>query len=313
MFEDVIVKPILNALVLLYSIVPGGDFGVAIILFTILIRTLMYPLVRSQLHQSRTMHKLQPELAKIKARAAGDKQQEASQMMDLYKRYGISPFRSILILIIQLPIFIGLYQVIQVFTLHINQLAHYTYPFVQQIPSVKAIIDTPASFNNTMLGVIDLTKTTFGNHGVDYILLLLAFISAATQYILTKQTMPQSTVKKKFRDIVAEAAEGKSTNQTDMNAAMMSGMAKFMPAMMFLIMISLPGALALYYTVSNLVAVAQQHYLLSKDTEELEIIADENPIIKVSKKTPKSSPPRKTEEAHITRIKANDTRRKKEK
>lgn len=312
MFEEVIVKPILNALVLLYSIVPGGDFGVAIILFTILIRALMYPLVRSQLHQSRMMNKLQPELAKIKARAAGDKQQEASQMMDLYKRYGINPFRSILILIIQLPIFIGLYQVIQVFTLHINQLAHYTYPFVQQIPSVKAIIDTPASFNHTMLGIIDLTKTTFGNHGVDYILLILAFISAATQYILTKQTMPQATVKKKFRDIVAEAAEGKSTNQTDMNTAMMRSMAKFMPAMMFLIMISLPGALALYYTVSNLVAVAQQHYLLSKDTQELEIIADENPV-KVSKKIAKSTVSRDTKEAHITRIKANDTRRKKEK
>ena len=69
MFETLIVQPIFNALLLIYSLIPGGDFGVALIIFTILIRMLMYPLVKKQLHQTKMMKKLQPELKKIKERA----------------------------------------------------------------------------------------------------------------------------------------------------------------------------------------------------------------------------------------------------
>ena len=116
MFDTLVVHPIFNALMLLYSIIPGGDFGIAIILFTIIVRTLMYPLVRSQLHQTKMMRKMQPELKKIKEAAAGNKQLEATQQMELYKKFGISPFRSILILIVQLLIFIGLYMVCLLYT-----------------------------------------------------------------------------------------------------------------------------------------------------------------------------------------------------
>ena len=78
MFDELLVKPIFNALMLLYSIIPGGDFGVAIILFTIFIRILIYPLVRKQLHQTKLMRKMQPEIAKIKKEAKGNKQLEAT-------------------------------------------------------------------------------------------------------------------------------------------------------------------------------------------------------------------------------------------
>jgi YidC/Oxa1 family membrane protein insertase len=312
MFEFLIVKPIFNALMALYSLIPGGDFGVAIIIFTIIIRFLLYPLVKSQLHQTKAMRKLQPELKKIKAAANGNRQLEAAQQMELYKRYGINPFRSILILIVQLPIFIGLYQVIQVVTLHRDQLARHMYDVTAQLEPVKRIIDNPDNFNHTMLGFIDLTKTTFGNHGVDITLLVLAVISAATQYIMTKQTAPTNTTPKKFRQVMAEAASGKQSDPSEMSGAMMGTMMKIMPVFMFFIMVSLPGALALYYTVSNLVAVAQQHYLLSKDSEELEDIGDEvtvtNPV-KKQKKAQKTS--KQPKEAHVIRIQAKDTRKAK--
>jgi YidC/Oxa1 family membrane protein insertase len=68
-FELVVVQPIFNLLIGLYSIVPGADFGIAIIIFTIIVRFAIYPLTRSMLHQSRAMQKLQPELAKIKKNA----------------------------------------------------------------------------------------------------------------------------------------------------------------------------------------------------------------------------------------------------
>jgi YidC/Oxa1 family membrane protein insertase len=312
MFQTLIVQPIFNALMLLYSIIPGGDFGVAIILFTIVIRFALYPLVRSQLHQTKQMRKMQPELAKIKQAAGGNKQVEAMQQMELYKRYGIKPLRSILVLIIQLPIFIALYQVIQIVTLHRDQVVHYVYTPLQQIPAIKSIIDNPDNFNHTMLGFIDLTKTAFGNHGVDLILLALALISAVTQYVMSKQTMPTNKSSKKFRDIMKEAAEGKQSDPSDMTNAMTGGMMKFMPVMMFFIMVGLPGALALYYTTSNLVATAQQHYLLHKDTTEMDELADE--VIEANSTPSKSKKAKvrekKANEAHVTRIVAKDTRKR---
>ena len=307
MFETLVVKPIFNALMLLYSIIPGGDFGIAIILFTIFIRFALYPLVKKQLHQTKQMRKMQPELAKIKEAANGNKQVEATMQMELYKKYSINPFQSILILIIQLPIFIGLYRVIQVITLHRDQVSHYAYDGVKQIEAIKKIIENPDNFNHTMLGFIDLTKTTFSDGKLDITLLVLALISAMTQYIMSRQTMPTTNKpKKKFRDIMADAAAGKEADPTEMSATMTNSMIKFMPIMMFFIMIGLPGALALYYTVSNLVATAQQHYLLNKDTEEMDELADEvieSSHIKHAKKDAKTRA-KKANEGHVTRIKA---------
>jgi len=312
MFETLIVQPIFNALMLLYSIIPGGDFGIAIILFTIIIRFALYPLVRGQLHQTKLMRKMQPELAKIKQASNGNKQVEVMQQMELYKKFGIKPFRSILVLLIQLPIFIALYQVIQVVTLHRDQLAHFMYTPVQNVPAIKSIIENPDNFNHTMLGFIDLTKTAFGNHGIDFVLLALALISAVTQYIMSKQTMPTNNSSKKFRDIMKEAADGKQSDPTDMTTAMTSGMMKFMPVMMFFIMVGLPGALALYYTASNLVATAQQHYLLNKDTDEMDKLADEviEAEVSTSKKKKAKEREKQASEGHITRITAKESRKR---
>lgn len=307
MFDEIIVKPIFNALMFLYSVIPGGDFGVAIILFTILIRILLYPLVRKQLHQTKLMRKLQPELAKIKKEAKGNRQLEATMQMELYKRHGVSPFQSIFILLVQLPIFIGLYHVIQIIVSHRDEVAKYAYAPLEQLEPIRKLIENPDNFNHTMLGFIDLTKTAFSN-GLDIVLVLLALVSAVTQYIMSKQTLPTTgKPPKRFRDIMREAAEGKQSDASEMSTAMMTNMVKIMPIMMFLIMLNLPGALALYYTVSNLVATAQQHYLLNKDTEEMEEIAEEV-IEKEEAKAKRQANAKKragaAKEGNITRIKA---------
>lgn len=307
MFDEIIVKPIFNALMFLYSVIPGGDFGIAIILFTIFIRILIYPLVRKQLHQTKLMRKLQPELAKVKKEAKGNRQLEASMQMELYKRYGVSPFQSIFILLVQLPIFIGLYHVIQIIVSHREDVARYAYAPLEQLEPIRKLIENPDNFNHTMLGFIDLTKTAFSN-GFDVVLVALALISAVTQYIMSKQTLPTSNKPpKRFRDIMREAAEGKQSDASEMSTAMMTNMVKIMPVMMFLIMLNLPGALALYYTVSNLVATAQQHYLLNKDTEEMEEIAEEV-IEKEEAKAKREANAKKragaAKEGNVTRIKA---------
>jgi YidC/Oxa1 family membrane protein insertase len=308
-FDLLIVQPIFNLLIGLYSIIPGGDFGISLIIFTILVRFALFPLVKKQLHQTQAMKKLQPELARLKKQAKGDKQLESRQMLDLYKRHDVNPFRSIGILLIQLPIFIGLYSVIQIFTMHRDQIAKFTYGFMENIGPVKHLIEHPDQFNEKLLGMVDLTKAAFSNGHIDFILIILAVVAAVTQYIMSKQTMPQADSKKRLRDVMSEAASGKQADQSEMNAIVMGKMIKVLPFFMFFIMISVPGALALYYAVSNLVAVAQQSYLLKKDTEELEEIADEAP--KPGKKaTAKAREKAAKPAATVTRIKAKDSSKK---
>ena len=118
--------------------------------------------------------------------------------------------------------------------------------------------------------------------------------------------MPHSENKKSFKQIMSEAAEGKQADQAEMNAIVMGKLTKVFPFVMLFIMISLPGALVLYYAVSNLVAVAQQTYILRHDEEDLEELADAVPVenkkkqfIKPTKSTPK-----------VTRITAKDTGKK---
>lgn len=316
-FQLLIIQPIFNLLSFIYAIIPGGDFGVAIIIFTIIVRFAMYPLVKRQLHQTRMMRKLQPELKKIKKAANGDRQLEAMQMMELYKRYGVSPFRSIGILLIQLPIFIGLFYSIRIFTTQRDQIETYMYGFMHSFEPIQKLIANPSDFNETLFGVIDLTKQAVGPYGIDIALLVLVILSSVTQYYMSKQTMPTNEAPKKFRDIMKEAAEGKEADQSEMNALVMQNMTKFMPIMLFFIMINLPGALALYYTVSNLVAVAQQAYLLRQDEEELEELADEPVVSNTTNKTTSATSAKQREknakEANITRIVAGDSKKRRKK
>jgi YidC/Oxa1 family membrane protein insertase len=105
-----------------------------------------------------------------------------------------------------------------------------------------------------------------------------------------------------------EAAEGKEANQAEINAVVMGKMTKVLPFMMVLIMISVPGALALYYAVSNIVAVFQQRHLLKQDEEELEEIADH---ASTKKRVPAMRTREKNaKEATVTRIVAKDSRRR---
>jgi YidC/Oxa1 family membrane protein insertase len=315
-FETLVVQPIFNLLVGLYAVIPGGDFGISLIILTIIIRFAMWPLVVRQLHQVKAMKKLQPELAKIKKATKGNRQLESMQMLELYKKHDVKPFRSILILLIQLPIFIALYQVIQIFTLHRDQIGKFTYDFLENIAPIKALIDQPSQFNENLLGLVDLTAQAITPQGVNIFLIILAVVAAGTQYIITKQTSP-TTSTKRFRDVMAEAAEGKQADQSELNAVMMSKMVKILPVFMLGIMLFLPGALALYYVTSNIFAAIQQHFILKRDADEMDKIADEGikkegkkATAKAREKQAREATVTKVTETKVTRITAKDTPRK---
>src|ERR1700694_4276817 len=128
MFNHLIVQPIFNLLVLIYGLLPGHNFGLSIIIFTIIVRLLMWPVVKKQLHHAKAMRKLQPELKRLKKAAAGDRQKESAMLMELYKERGISPFGSIGTLIVQLIILTGLYFGLRKVVLNPKAILDFSYP-----------------------------------------------------------------------------------------------------------------------------------------------------------------------------------------
>ena len=298
----VIVQPIFNLLMGIYSLIP--DFGVSIVIFTIIVRFALWPLAKKQLHQAKAMRKMQPELKKLQAKYKNNKQAQSMAMLDLYKKYNIGPFRSIAVLLIQLPILIGVYRVVQIFVMHREELGKFTYDIMEQLPTVGNLVQHPDQFNQNFLGIMDLTKHAVSPQGVAIGLVAFAALAAVLQYLLSKQTAPQSYSGKRLRDVLAEAEQGKEADQAEVNAIVMRKMMKFMPIFLFFIMINLPGALALYMTTSNAVAYIQNKMILRQDGDELEKIASEKQQ-KNAKKSPKQRAAN-AKEANVTRIKAKD-------
>ena len=298
----VIVQPIFNLLMGIYSLIP--DFGVSIVIFTIIVRFALWPLAKKQLHQAKAMRKMQPELKKLQAKYKNNKQAQSMAMLDLYKKYNLGPFRSIAVLLIQLPILIGVYRVVQIFVMHREELGKFTYDIMEQLPTVGNLVQHPDQFNQNFLGIMDLTKHAVSPQGVAIGLVAFAALAAVLQYLLSKQTAPQSDSGKRLRDVLAEAEQGKEADQAEVNAIVMRKMMKFMPIFLFFIMINLPGALALYMTTSNAVAYIQNKMILRQDGDELEKIASEKQQ-KNAKKSPKQRAAN-AKEANVTRIKAKD-------
>src|SRR3954471_17882513 len=157
-FHVVLVQPLFNLLAVVYAVIPYHDFGVAVIIFTIIIRLLLWPLVNRQLHSQRAMQALQPEVAKIREQTKGDRQKESQMLMELYKEREISPFGSIGLLLLQLPIFWALFAVLRdiVKPGAINDLA---YGWVKNLNAVQdVIIHHHGVINPTFLGYINLAK-----------------------------------------------------------------------------------------------------------------------------------------------------------
>lgn len=279
LFDTLIVQPIFNLLVAIYGLIPGSDFGIALIIFTILVRLIMWPLVKKQLHQTKVMRSLQPELKKIKAKSKGDKQMEGRLMMELYRERGVSPFGSIGLLLIQLPIFIALFRVIQIITEEREKIDAYTYGFLEGLQPIAEIINDPKhDFNETLLGFLDLTARAIDGSQIYFPLILLAAVAAVLQYVQAKQVTPEPTSEQRLRDMFSASAKGKEVDQADVSALLSRRMIVIFPFLTFIVAIYFPGALVLYFAVTSAVAVIQQRIVLSKDVEEMEELADAKTI-----------------------------------
>lgn len=302
-FDEFIVRPIFNLLMAIYSLIP--DFGVSIIIFTILVRLLLWPLIKKQLHQAKAMRKMQPELAKIKKQYAKNPQMRNLAMMELYKKHNVSMFGSLGIMIIQLPILIAMYRVVQIFISNRSDLGKYVYDFVKNLSVANNLVNNPDQFNQNFLGIINLTQHAISKNGVIIGLLVLAGVAAYLQYLTSKQLSPQSDNTRKLRDVLAEAGDGKEADQSEVNAIMTRKMMKFMPVMMFFVIVYLPAALALYLATASAVGYLQNFIILRQDSLEMQAIANEKTTTRKSAASVKTNKRAKqATEARITRIKA---------
>jgi YidC/Oxa1 family membrane protein insertase len=273
MFTTFIVQPIFNLLVAIYALIPGHNFGLAIILFTVIIRLLLWPLVKKQLHQVKQMRKVQPELKRIKKAAAGDKRKEQMMMLELYKERGINPFGQIGILLLQIPILIGLYIGLQRVLKDQHEIISFAYPFLQDLSWLKQLAGNIHLFDGTLFGLIDLTKPALGQNGVYWPAMMLVAGSAMAQYFQSKQLSPSNKDGRRLRTILREAKHGKQADQSEVNAAMSRNMLFLLPALVFLFTVQLASALSLYWLVSGITAFIQQGIILRDDTDEMETAA----------------------------------------
>jgi YidC/Oxa1 family membrane protein insertase len=268
MFDTLIVQPIFNILVFIYAIIPGHNFGLALIVFTIIVRLALWPFVKKQLHQVKVMRKIQPEIKKIKQAAKGDRQKESLMTMALYKEYGVNPFGSIGLILLQMPILLGLYSGLNRLIHDPHQIVNFAYPALQNMSWIQHLSHNIHDFDATLFGVVDLTRSALGN-GIYWPALIIVASSAVIQFYQSKQLVPNDKDARKLRDILKQAGEGKQADQSEVNAAVSRTTIYMLPAMVFIFTVNIASALSLYWLVGGLVAFIQQSIILREDAEEL--------------------------------------------
>lgn len=303
MFTTLIVQPIFNLLVVIYALLPGHNFGAALILFTIVIRLMLWPLVKRQLHQAKAMKKLQPDIKRIKAETKGNRSKESQMLMELYKEKGINPFGTFPILIVQLIVLIGLYSGLRKVITDPHSLITFAYPFVQHLTWIQTLSGNIHDFDNTLFGVVNLSRSAVGVGGIYWPAMLIVIGSAIAQYYQAKQLMPSTADQRSLRAILRDAGQGKQADQGEINAAVGRSTRYLLPVMIFVFTVNIPSALSLYWLTGGIVALIQQGIVLRQDETEMETIADkptrnldaipEAEVVAEPKNSPKTPPKRK--------------------
>ncbi len=338
LIDIIIVRPIVNILFVIFNLV--HDFGLAIIIFTVLVKLAMLPLTKRQLKQTKLMRKIQPELTQIRKNCNGNKQLESLQTMDLYKRYNVKPFASIATLLVQLPIFIAIFSAIRVIAtpMPMDNLSNRAYDFIayegSEIRTLedkqKVYLDDLVNndipqeekkeydFHPQLFGVINMeakasdvmNPARFSWSAV--FMLVIAVFASLSQYWVTKQQMAsnKSEKRKKFRDLIKDAKAGKDVEDSDVSAFTTGQMSKMMPLMMFMIMINLHGALAFYYFLSNIITIIQQKVIFAKVRDDMDDATDKAMTRELKKIQEAQVVENKKTGTKITRISAKDIKKK---
>ncbi|MFC1929346.1 YidC/Oxa1 family membrane protein insertase [Chloroflexota bacterium] len=222
-WELVVQQPMINILIVLTSYL-ANSFGLAIIILTIVVNVLMFPLTMKQIKASKAMQDLQPKLAELQRKHAKDRQKLAQEQMQLYKESGMNPAGCLLPMLIQMPIWIALYQSVML-SLAIApegllNLSQYLYSW--------PVVYTMLPLGNDFLW-LDLASPN----------MVLAILVGATMWMQQKMSMTVS-------------ADSKQAQQARM-------MLWMMPMMFTFLALSFPSGLALFWVTSSTVRIVMQY------------------------------------------------------
>ena len=226
-FSAVFYNPLYNGLVFIINHTPNTDLGIAVIVFTCVVKFILIPLSKSSVKTQLKMKELEPELNKIKQQTSENKEEQAKKLLEFYQKNKLNPFSGIFLLLIQLPIILSLANIFYRSGLpHINPSLLYSF------------IPNPQTVNVLFLGFLDITKKN----------LWLSFIVGITQFVQIRYSVP------------AHKPSGNPGKQEDFARSMNMQMRYTMPAIVFLISFSLTSAISLYWITSNVFAIAQEVY-----------------------------------------------------
>lgn len=228
--------PVYNGLVFFIDTVPGGDVGVAIILTTIVVKVLLFPLSIKAARTQRIMRELDPKLKAIKEEYKDKREEQAKAMMEVYKEAGLNPFASVLLLFIQIPIIIALY-------LTVSPAGSISLPAIN--PDILySFVPNPETITMMFLGFMDITAKS----------LPLAVLAGVTQYFHARLAIPAPEPK---------VENAPADFKADFARSMQMQMRYVMPIIIFVVAYTISAAIALYFTVSNIMAIFQE-FLVKK-------------------------------------------------
>lgn len=234
-FTVVFEQPFYNLLVWLYDVIPGADIGIAIIIITILVKGVLFPLTFKSMKSQKAMQDIQPKINAIREKYKDDKEKQAQELMSVYKDNNVNPFASCLPLLIQLPIFIALFRVLRAGLGEINTDMLYSF------------VANPGTIDPMFLGFINLAEISIP----------LAILAAIAQYFQAKRTITQRPP--------SEVKGQAGSLDENMMASMNKMMLYFLPAMSLVIGVtSLPGGVMLYWCVTTALTVALYAIFLPK-------------------------------------------------
>ena len=230
-FNTILYQPLLNLLIIFYAYLPGHDFGVAVIILTLLIKIVLSPTSLKAARSQRALSKLQPKIKEIQDKYKNDKAKQSQAMMEMYQKEKINPLSGCFPILIQLPILIAMYQVF-LRGLTSEALRNSLYSFVPY----------PSSINLVFLGIIDLSQPS----------IFLAILAGVLQFFQSKLSIVSN-----------KAKEGKDSNKKDFSSMMQNQMLYFFPLLTVFIVWKFGSIIGLYWVVSALFSIGEQ-YIIKK-------------------------------------------------
>ena len=255
-FDSLIVYPIINILLLCYQIVSSLQLpyalGFSIILLTIVIRLILYPLTGAQLKATKKMQDLNPHIKNLKTKHKGDAKTLQAETMRLYKEHGVNPAAGCLPVLIQLPVIWGLYTVlIKIVNLgantvsEVNKIAYFDFLKISQIWDTN-FFGLPLGQNPQQL------LSTLGP-----LIILIPLATGAFQFVQSKMMIPSVNKEDKKLSDAKSASGGKK--ETDFATAFQQQSLYIFPFMIAFFSWGFPVGLSLYWNTFTIFGIIQQY------------------------------------------------------